>query len=364
MRILFVLHYPPPVHGAAVMGGHIKESKIINSTFECRYINIGTSTNIKEIGNSALRKLGRYLALIWQVKKQVITFKPDICYFTPTSHGIGFYKDALLISCVKLVGVKTIYHFHNKGIRNKQDRFFDNFLYRFIFRNAHVILLSKYLYSDIQKYVDHNMVHYCPNGVPDMKKERRITIRNDKPELLFLSNLILSKGVMNLIEACEILKDRGLEFHCTISGGDMELKREEVESAVNIKALTPFVLVAGSNHSEDKNRMMRSADIFVHPTYNDCMPLVILEAMQESLPIVSTFEGAIPDLVDDNKTGFLVPLKDPVALADRLEVLIRDSEMRINMGRAGREKYEQFFSLERFEKRMVDILQNVGNTMK
>jgi glycosyltransferase involved in cell wall biosynthesis len=84
--------------------------------------------------------------------------------------------------------------------------------------------------------------------------------------------------------------------------------------------------------------------------------------MQFSLPIVSTFEGGIPDVVENGVTGFLVPQKDVEALADKLEILIKSPELRKQMGAAGRKKYEEEFTLERFEGRMVEILNEVQST--
>ena len=66
----------------------------------------------------------------------------------------------------------------------------------------------------------------------------------------------------------------------------------------------------------------------------------------------------IPGIVDDGKTGFLVPKHDAVALADKIEMFIRDTDLRHKMGSAGREKFEREFTLEVFEKRMVEILSN------
>ncbi|MDT8375045.1 MAG: glycosyltransferase family 4 protein, partial [Bacteroidales bacterium] len=97
-----------------------------------------------------------------------------------------------------------------------------------------------------------------------------------------------------------------------------------------------------------------------HPTFNDCLPLVLLEAMQHSLPVVSTPEGAIPDVVEDGVNGFLVPQKNATALADKLEVLIKDPDLRHKMGSAGRARYEAQFTLERFERRIVEILNQVA----
>ena len=393
MKIFFILHFPPPIHGASLIGGYIKESKIINEAFECNYINLGTSATLEEIGQGGFQKLSRYFSIIRHIRKQLVAFIPDLCYLTPNSKGPGFYKDAVIIALVKLSGKKIIYHFHNKGVSLRQDRFFDNILYRFVFRNADVILLSKLLYPDIQKYVTENRVHYCPNGIPDLIKKgirnqesgtRNLEpgtlnlepgtlnlepgtlnlepgTRNLEPIILFLSHLIESKGVFILIEACRILKERNVNFHCTIAGGEAELTIRELEEIIRDKDLSSFVSLTGAVNENEKIKLMSSADIFVHPSFNDCLPLVLLEAMQYSLPIVSTFEGAIPDVVEDGVTGFLVPQKDAAGLADKLEILIKDPELRLKMGQAGRLKYEREFTLEKFERRMVEILEEVSN---
>ena len=71
---------------------------------------------------------------------------------------------------------------------------------------------------------------------------------------------------------------------------------------------------------------------------------------------ISTTEGGIPGIIDDGKTGFLVPKHDAVALADKIEMFIRDTDLLHKMGEAGREKFEREFTLEVFEKRIVEIL--------
>ncbi len=298
---------------------------------------------------------------------------------SPMTQGPGFYKDALIITIVKLFGKRTVFHFHNNGIRTMHDRFIDDLLYRFAFRNTKVILLSKLLYPDVQKYVPEDRVYYCPNGIPDCTERRaqgaghraqsderrhnedRKTKNDSVIELLFLSHLVESKGVFVLVDALKLLKDRNIAFHCTMTGGEGDITAAQMQTRIEMNGLENHITLAGRKYGTDKESAFEKADIFVHPTYLDCMPLVLLEAMQHSLPIVSTFEGAIPDVVEDSVTGLLVPQKDPVALADKLEILIRNPEMRIRMGEAGRAKYEQEFTLERFERRMVEILGVVGS---
>lgn len=81
--------------------------------------------------------------------------------------------------------------------------------------------------------------------------------------------------------------------------------------------------------------------------------------MQHNLPCISTTEGGIPDIIDDGKIGFLVPKYNAQTLAEKIQVLLTDAELRQRMGKAGREKFEKDFTLEVFEKRMDEILNNM-----
>jgi len=359
-RVLFILHLPPPNHGASLVGNLIKTSTQINSAFSTRYINLSTSVTIEDIGRTSVRKGIKYLALILKVINGILVFKPDLCYITPSAKGSGFYKDVIIIAIIKFFRVKRIFHYHNKGIAERHKRLTDNLLYKLSFRNASVIMLSKLLFQEIEKYVSKRRVFYCPNGITDLSNDlHKPSFKNSGSpvEVLFLSHLIRSKGMLVLIEACAILKTRGINFHCTIAGGDAEMKLKEVEEIVQLRKLTGLIHFTGPVYGEKKVVLMKSADILAHPSFNDCFPLVLLEAMSLSLPIISTFEGAIPEIVDNGITGFLVPPKDPESLADKLEVLINDPELRKDMGDAARIKYENEFTLGIFENRLREILE-------
>ena len=94
------------------------------------------------------------------------------------------------------------------------------------------------------------------------------------------------------------------------------------------------------------------------PTFysNECFPLVILEAMEYGLPVVSTNEGGIQDIILDGKTGYVVEKHNPAALATALEHLINDPGLRTRMGNAGRKRFEEAFTEEVFEKRISECL--------
>lgn len=112
----------------------------------------------------------------------------------------------------------------------------------------------------------------------------------------------------------------------------------------------------GKKYNEDKKVFFENADIFIFPILNEAFGLVLLEAMQHHLPCVSTTEGGIPGIIDEDKTGFLVPKHDAETLAEKIQTLLSDADLRQRMGEAGREKFEKEFTLEVFEKRMAEIL--------
>lgn len=103
----------------------------------------------------------------------------------------------------------------------------------------------------------------------------------------------------------------------------------------------------------------KDADIFIFPTYyhNECFPLVILEAMEQGLSVISTNEGGIPDIIYNGNSGYTVEKNNPMALASAIERLLKDPELSNSMGKAGRKLFEEKFTEEVFEKRMKECLE-------
>ena len=278
--------------------------------------------------------------------------------------GIAFYKDSLIVMLIKFFGVKLVYHFHNKGVSANQHKWLNDLLYQQVFINTEVLLLSKYLYPDIQKYVSKDCVHFCPNGIPEPQLETRnlkSETQNSTVELLFLSNLTESKGVFILLQACKLLKEKKLSFHCTFVGGEGDITKGQFHQQVKEFELNDMVHYIGSKYGREKEAAFIRADIFAFPTYYECFPLVLLEAMLYSLPIISTFEGGIPDIVEDGITGFLIQQRDVETLAEKLEILIKDSALRHQMGVAARKIFEKKFTLNLFEKKLETILLSILN---
>lgn len=361
-NILYLLHLPPPVHGSSMVGEFVKDSQLINNGFRGRYINLLMSRSVHETGKTNVVKMFRFVLIWFQLFAELIRRKPDLCYYALTTTGAAFRKDCLLVALLRGFRVKTIYHLHNKGIKRNQEKKMNDFLYRFVFKNSDVILLSEHLYPDVAKYVSPDKVYYCPNGIKDHKTN--FSLRKATPfKILFLSNLIKTKGVFDLIDACALLLNKGCRLNCDFVGGEGDVTEEQFNAYVKQKGLTEHIKYLGKRFGKPKEMAYGQANVFVLPTHypNECFPLVILEAMQHGLPVISTFEGGIPDMVEDGITGFLIPQHNVDALAERIELLMLNPILREQMGRSGKIKYENNFTLHIFEHKLLFILQDAIN---
>lgn len=363
-KILFVCHLPPPVHGSSMVGKYLKDSEIIGSSFDREFINLSTSRTVNEIGKNPFFKIYRYILIILKFFFKIISYNPGIVYLAITAKGIGFFKDFPLVLITKLFCKKLVLHYHNKGVHLKQHLFFYDLMYRFLFKKTKVILLAKKLYHDIAKYVEKKNVFICPNGIPSSNFSINISDeieKNEVPKLLFLSNLIKSKGVYILLEALNILNVKGVKFQCNFVGGEGDISSKRLNSKILSLNLHHCVNYLGKKYDRDKYEIFHKSNIFILPTYyhNECFPLVVLEAMQYGLPVITSDEGGISEIVENNVNGFVLDELSPKNLAQKIKELVDNTLMSKNMGEKGQKKFMQYYTLEVFEKRMKDILNQI-----
>lgn len=369
-RVLLIAPLPPPIHGSSVVSCQIQNSKKINDAFSCDWVNLSTSRNMEEIQRFKLIKLWRMFSSVVKTLWLLTTRNYDLCYIALACSGKPFLKDMPFALLCKLFHKKLVIHQHNKGMSNDVDRLPYRWLLPMVYRNAKVILLSWRLYPDIEKVVRKEDVIICPNGISVMDSDLVVDsseqcVYNNKKDidkttkLLFLSNLIESKGVIVLLDALKILKERGYSFQCDFVGGetkDIDAKRFAEE--VNNRGLNRVAFYKGKKYGKEKWDVFKQSDIFIFPTYydNECFPLVILEAMAHHLPVVTTNEGGIPDIVENGKNGFICERKNPESLADCIAVLLNDKNLRRKMGNEGYKILKERYTEEQFEERMLEIL--------
>ncbi|MBR4239725.1 MAG: glycosyltransferase family 4 protein [Prevotella sp.] len=358
-KILFVLHTPPPVHGAAIVGKTIQDSVGINEAFDCHYINLSTSTTVETVGKFSLSKIGSVFNLRNRIMVAISQFHPDLVYYTPSATGFAFWKDFFITQSIKRTATPLIFHFHNKGVSTKQNMWLYDRAFRRFFSDTKVILLAESLYNDMKKYVSRNQLYICANGIADIKRREVSVHKHSVPHLLFLSNLIKEKGVFVFLDACQQLVAQGEVFRCNIVGSETEeIDGERIRHEISNRGLSGIVEYLGRKYGDEKEFVYADANIFVFPTFyaKECFPIVLLEAMQHGLPCISTCEGGIADIVENEITGLLVEHRNTGDLAEKMSLLINNPALCERMGEAGRMKYKRLYTLSSFEERMINIL--------
>jgi glycosyltransferase involved in cell wall biosynthesis len=349
------MQLPPPVHGAAVMNHTVATSTLLASHFELEVLPLAFAGSFQDLRRPSIRKLSRMLGIGARLAYSLVARRPDAVYFTLTPTGNAFYRDCLFIAVMKLAGVPRIYHLHGKGIRTLLSTAWRRRLYAWAFRDARVVHLSDRLADDIEGLVPRERVMIVPNGIADRNVPARAH-RIGSPRLLFLSNMGESKGPFVLLEALGELRARGIDFEATFAGASHHDFLDRFTETIRRLGLERRACYVGPKYDEQKYRLFDEHDIFVFPTSNDSFPLVTLEAMQAGMPVVTTYEGALPEIVEDGATGLLVAPRDPAALADRLAMLIADTRMRQQMGARARLRQQQNYTLAMFEHNLAAAL--------
>jgi glycosyltransferase involved in cell wall biosynthesis len=163
-----------------------------------------------------------------------------------------------------------------------------------------------------------------------------------EPYILNVARLVPQKGQHLLVEAAAILKKRNIPFRMLIGGEGKE--EDSLRKLIQAKGLEEEVTLTG--FAEDVKSFMAALDVFALSSYWEGFGYVLAEAMSAAKPVVAFDISSNPELVCDNTTGLLVPQGNVSAFADNLAWLREHPAEAHAMGRAGRKRVEQMFSLE------------------
>lgn len=357
-KILLFLKLPPPITGATLMNKYVAESKLLRNNFKIHTIAISYNSSVSQMGSYSFAKFFKIIKYNSTLIKELIKFKPDLIYFQISPLGFAFLRDSLFVFTMKLFRKKIVFHLHGKGISQQLNNPMKKLLYKFVFKNQDIITLSELLDYDI-KDVFKGRIFHVPNGISKVDYNDNEKPINKVPKILYLSNLIKSKGILDFLDSLEILAHKNIDFNVSIVGEEADLTKQELNLLIDKKNISKSVMYLGSKYEKEKNTFFLQSDIFVFPTKNDIFGLVNIEAMKFGLPVVSTNEGAISEIIDDGITGFIVDKNSPGLIADKIEFLINNPKKRIEMGKAGREKFLNNYTIDIFEKNMKNVFEKI-----
>jgi glycosyltransferase involved in cell wall biosynthesis len=269
-----------------------------------------------------------------------------------------FRKGAVIVTC-RALGVPVVLHLHAAQLHH----FYGGLprplqaLTRWVFSlPASVVVLGsaarKFVIEDLD--VEPGRVDIVINGVPEPTHARRIAGESAMQRVLFLGNLSERKGVSDLLLALALPGLDTAKLEVTLAGGGDVGAYEAKARQLGIGS---FVRFAGWSDQQQVARLMARADVLVLPSYDEGLPLVILEALANGVAVVCSPVGEIPSVLTDGTNACFVQPGDVAGIAAGLRRVLQDGELRAVLERNGRALYEQKFSIARFFSSVAHIHQ-------
>lgn len=364
-KILLVGQTPPPYGGQAMMiqrtlnGNFGKEIKLF-------HIRMSFSSEMDEIGKFRFRKILHLFNIIILTYYNRFKNQTKILYYFPSGpNSIPFARDILYLSLTKFLFDKIIFHFRAAGISEyiQKSNIIIRYFAKIVYKHDIGIKLSKFNPDDT-KYFNAKKEFIIPNGIEDKFLEYAFTSKNyeRKISLLYIGVIKRTKGIIELLDATSLLIKRKNDIILNVVG---KFESKEFEEEVNIfikkNNITNRVIFHGVKVEREKYEIIYNSDIFVFPTYfeSESFGNVIIEAMSFGKPIVATHWRGVQEIVRENENGFLVPIKDSKSLSEKIEILIKNEQLRNNFGRKSRALFINYYTLNKFIDNMKYVFEAI-----
>jgi glycosyltransferase involved in cell wall biosynthesis len=355
--VLLLGKLPPPYMGPAIATSILLQSGL-NDHYKLVHFDTRLNTDIRSIGRMQVSKVSALVRQYISFSRYIKSYKPDLVLVPISQSKEGFLKDAMFILLAASKGSKVLVHLRGSEFReiyNTGSAAYRAFVRWILKKSMGAIVLGECLRPIFKGLVPDNAISSCPNGCnlvfPEHKK-----VSDSKVNILSIGNLQASKGILDILQAVLLLPASLREsIHIDVLGAwrDETTKSECLRLTEENSLPIRFIPSAESNQ---KAALLSRADIFFFtPRAPEGHPWVIVEALAAGLPIISTDRGAITESVIDGENGYIVPLKDPVAISERLKELIGDAGKRQRMGQDSRKRYESAYT----EEKMVERLERI-----
>jgi glycosyltransferase involved in cell wall biosynthesis len=195
-------------------------------------------------------------------------------------------------------------------------------------------------------------VHVVYSGIRSSHETARTPLKSRDPVIIGTAcRLIEAKGVQELIAAISMLKEEFPGVRLKVAGDgphkDLLLRAARERNVLQEVEFLGWI--------DDLPPVLKTWDIFALPSYDEGLPIAILEAMSEGLPVVATDVGGIPELVENDRTGYLVSPGDVNALCTALRRLVIDCQLRGQLGDQGKRRAETCFSVQQMVVKIESI---------
>lgn len=290
--------------------------------------------------------------IIWRLYRQFREERIDLLC-------CNFEKDVRLGGiAAKLAGVPCIF------VRKGLSLIYEKLRYRLSYQHIvdRIITPAHFIKDNFRQFswLDQDNIHVIHNGVEivdisDFSKEKLKAVAGLPKEskvILGAGSIHPQKGFQYLIQAVKLLHESGEKVHLVITGGGDPKPYQEISQSCGISDHVHF-----TGHREDVREMMFGADIFVLSSIDEGLPNVVLEAMSVGTPVVATLAGGTDEIIIDGVTGFTVPVRDSLKIAEKVKILLEDEDLRKQFGAAGLNHVKNEFTIETMTNALNDLFE-------
>jgi glycosyltransferase involved in cell wall biosynthesis len=318
---------------------------------------------LKESGRVSLRNIALALSQYARFFPALYRFRPHIIHLH-TSQGVAWLKDTFYVLVGKAHRCHIVLHVHAADfdeLYGKKTRPVQYYTRKVMGLADAVIAVSEEWSKRLADIVPVDRVFTFENciavdAVPLSSSHRS----KDGAKALFLGSVGPRKGAFDLLEAMGYLKSSGCALQVWVAGyeereGDLLRARARLEEL----QLGDMYQLVGTVRGTEKTELLSQASLFVLPSYDEGLPMAVLEAMAAGLTVVSTPVGGIPEVVKDGYNGFLVAPGDVKALAEKLAILASDPHLCELMGQRSREIAERELDVNPYVQRLVALYESL-----
>ena len=313
------------------------------------------TVNIKVTRQEGSLKKILYLQALPLIKRLIKKFKPDIVHsHYASSYGLlgaltGFHP--FIVS----VWGSDVYSFPEKSFLHRQ-------IIKFVLSKADVICSTSHTMARQAKLYTSKKIEVVPFGVDTtIFKPMQVKSLFSEKDIVIGTVKTLEKkyGIEYLIKAFKIVSDKHKNLPLKlliVGGGSLEKELKELSKSLGIWDKTKFT---GKIPFEEVPKYHNMLSVSVSVSESESFGVAVVEAMACGKPVVVSNVGGLPEVVEDGKTGFVVPPRNPEETAKAIEKLVLNRKLRIKMGNAGRERVKRLYDWSKCVEKMMNLYKEV-----
>lgn len=355
------VHAAAQRHGVVMIGTHYDTMGGVSSVVNVyRRAGLFSQWNVTYVAThrdgTRWQKLGQLFKALYRYTALMVSKRPGLVHIH-SSNDFSFWRKTVFFGIAKLFGVPVVFHIHAGRFEKffkRQMRWPGQSAIRYVLEHADVCLaLTPHWAQVIHGIAPKADVRVLPNPVEVPASYER----HPQPgKIVALGRLSHDKGTYDLVNAFARIATKHPSASVHLAGDG---RVEAIQSLCLEHHVGERVHVLGWLRGDAREELLRTAAVYVLPSYFEGLPMGILEAMARGIPVVSTRVGGIPDAVDDGRDGLLVNAGDVPALAAALDRILHDPGLAADIGTQGHRSACERFEASIVVSRLGDIYRDV-----